>query len=111
MEFEQLQAKLSEALVQLQPEQLHEVCLQAKIETVKPSKKYTLIRLINQRAEKVIESEEEDVARTFLLKLITCATEAKQGEQSLQIPAAANASQDAEALTSLQKQYAALQES
>ncbi|KAK7886457.1 hypothetical protein WMY93_026078 [Mugilogobius chulae] len=109
MEFEQLQDKLSEALVQLQPEQLYDVCSFAKIETEKPSKKHTLIRLISEEVENIIEKEEEDIARTFLQNLIKHANDAKVADPPPKTAAAA--SHEAEALASLQKQYAALQES
>lgn len=110
MEFERLQDKLSEALVQLQPEQLSDVCSFAKIDTEKPSKKHTLIRLISEEVEKIIEKEEEDIARTFLLNLITYANDAKLGDLPEQATAIST-TQAAEALASLQKQYEALQES
>ncbi|XP_078798076.1 uncharacterized protein LOC111946953 isoform X1 [Oryzias latipes] len=115
MELEQLQDKLSEALVQLQPEQLQKVCSFAKIDPGLLSKKHTLIRLISEEVEKIVESEEEDTTCAFLLKLISYANEAKpatlQPSPPPQLQTADTSHDHAEALLSLQKQYAVLQES
>ncbi|CAL9702378.1 unnamed protein product [Knipowitschia caucasica] len=113
MQFEELQDKLSEALVQLQPEQLHEVCDFAKIDTAKPSRKHTLLKKISTEVDNVIEKEEETIALTFLRALIAYANDAKERAEPPPPQAAAetSVSHEAEALSILQKQYAALQES
>ncbi|KAL2089169.1 hypothetical protein ACEWY4_016068 [Coilia grayii] len=79
MELERLQDQLTELLCQLTLEQLKEVCIQAKVSTDK-AKRHTLIRAINESVEKAIESEEEDVAETFVRGLTAVAKQLRQSE-------------------------------
>ena len=105
MELESLQDQLAESLVQLQWEQLQEVCFQAKISTEKQTKKHTLIRLIIEAAEKAVEDEEEQSA--FLIRLIKTAKELMQINEQSQL--SDDITSNVGALASLQQQYAALQ--
>lgn len=67
MELEKLQDELSESMVQLQCEQVQELCFHAKIATKEGLKKHTPIRLISQAADAVIDDEKEEVASAFLV--------------------------------------------
>ena len=107
MELESLQDQLAESLVQLQWEQLQEVCFQAKISTEKQTKKHTLIRLTIEAAEKAVEDEEEQVASAFLIRLIKTAKELMQINEQSQL--SDDITSNVGALASLQQQYAALQ--
>ncbi|XP_019221791.1 uncharacterized protein LOC109204700 [Oreochromis niloticus] len=108
MELEQLQDQLSESLLQLRSDQLQEVCLQAKISIGKQTKKHTLIRTISEAVETIIEVEEEEVAHTFLDRLIKTVKELKGRDDPAQ-EREDSISRDLVALASLQEQYAALQ--
>lgn len=47
-----------------------EVCNKAKVST-DTTKRYTLITAVNEFVDKAVESEDEDVAETFVRELIT----------------------------------------
>lgn len=107
MELEQLQDQLSEALVRLKVDQLQEVCSYGKVSTENQTTKHKLIRLIDAAVDTAMESEEEDVARKFLSRLISKAKEVSEYEMSQMVDDTVN--QDNAALIGLREQYAELQ--
>lgn len=108
MEFEELQDRLSELLVQLRFDQLQEVSGHFKIATENLTKKHTLIRTISEVADKAIEEEDETVAREFLTRMIDFAKEIKTKSDTTQATME-NASKEAAMMASLQEQYQTLQ--
>ncbi|KAF4115252.1 hypothetical protein G5714_002741 [Onychostoma macrolepis] len=70
MDIEQLQDRLSAALLQLRLDQLHEVCVYEKLSVEGQSKRHSLIRLISEAVENVIDTEDEDVARQHVKDLL-----------------------------------------
>ncbi|KAM9735208.1 uncharacterized protein ACNS7B_014526 [Menidia menidia] len=104
MELERLQDQLTELLCQLTFEQLKEVCIQAKVSPDK-GKRHTLIRAVNESVDKAIESEEEEVAETFVRELLATA---KRLSQSAPKRDGKNGGKEEE-LQRLQKQYAEMQ--
>lgn len=104
MEIERLQDQLTELLCQLTLEQLKEVCIQAKVSTDK-AKRHTLIRAVNESVDKALESEEEDVAETFVRDLLTTAKQLRQNAPKGDGKSGANEDE----LQRLRKQYAEMQ--
>ncbi|KAK0144802.1 hypothetical protein N1851_016626 [Merluccius polli] len=104
MDLEQLQDQLTEVLCQLTLEQLKVMCIQAKVSPDK-TKRHTLIRAVNESVDNAIESEEDDVAETFVQELLATAKRLRQkateGDES-------NGGSEDE-LRRLQNQYAEMQ--
>lgn len=110
MEFEDLQDRLNEILVQLRFEQLQEVCGHCKVKTENLTKKHALIRAINEVVDTAIEEEDANVAREYLVQAIAFAKGVKEKADTTQVTVE-TASRDAAALVRLQEQYKALQSS
>lgn len=105
MALEQLQDKLGEKLLDLNVEQLTEVCMRSKVSAGQNTKRHALLRLINTHIDTVVEEEDSEVAEQCLYELLKL-TEKMKKDESESEPSNGGA---ADELASLQKQYADLQ--
>lgn len=108
MVLEELQDRLGENLLDLDGQQLMEVCQRIKVSPRTSTKKHALLRLIYDHVDQVMEKEDNEVAVQHLTELMTLTKELKRDQEP---PSAGELDQDpaADELATLQKQYAELQ--
>lgn len=70
MDLRQLQDKLGADLPHLTFDQLRELAAFAKVPDDEVTKKHVLIHRINEEIDGVIEKEDEDVARQFVVSVL-----------------------------------------
>ncbi|KAF4110497.1 hypothetical protein G5714_007528 [Onychostoma macrolepis] len=109
MDIEQLQDRLSAALLQLRLDQLHEVCVYEKLSVEGQSKRHSLIRLISEAVENVIDTEDEDVARQHVKDLLEFSSGITQRSDRTIHDGGGDADRNSAELAHLKKQYAELQ--
>jgi len=102
MELEELAETVSQKLWLLQPNQLKEVCVEAKIPSEEVITRQVLIKLITESMDNVIDDEEEDVAKQYLSTLL------KSVEQIIGNTGKTN-SEEVEAEMSLAEKFSQLQ--
>lgn len=107
MELGELQDELGDILGQLKVDQLHEVCLYAKVPAGSQDRKHMLIMKISEIVENAVEDDEKEVAHEFLNRLITKADEIRKSKMPQVVEE--NSEEDTATLASLKKQYSALQ--
>ncbi|KAF7702597.1 hypothetical protein HF521_001880 [Silurus meridionalis] len=109
MNIEQLQDRLSEALLRLRLDQLQEVCVYAKLSVDGQSKRHLLIRLISGSVENVIETEDDDdVACQHVKDLLEFARGMTQHSDGADQDGAGDTDRSLSELARLKKQYAEL---